>query len=61
MKEPTEKQKSFARKIAWVCHKKLPSENISQAYRKFINENMTQYNCECIPDEFAYDYELWTN
>lgn len=45
MKEPTNKQISFAEKIAWRCNKELPKEFTSKAYWQFIKDNITKYEC----------------
>ena len=51
MKEPTNKQISFAEKIAWRCNKELPKEFTSKAYWQFINDNITEFNIKAIDED----------
>ena len=40
MKEPSEKQVSFARSISFVTKVPLPEEETAQAYFKYIRDNI---------------------
>ena len=45
MKEPSEKQVSFARSIGFVTKVPLPEEETAQAYFIYIRDNIERYNC----------------
>lgn len=61
MREPTDKQISFAEKIARTLHKELPKEFSSKAYWEFINDNKEKYEdvmfaigVNATPEWFSY-------
>ena len=45
MKEPSEKQISFARSISFVTKVPLPEEETAQAYFIYIRDNIERYKC----------------
>ena len=45
MKEPSEKQVSFARSISFVTKVPLPEEETAQAYFIYIRDNIDRYKC----------------
>lgn len=45
MKEPSEKQISFARSISFVTKVPLPEEETAQAYFIYIRDNIDRYKC----------------
>lgn len=45
MKEPSEKQISFARSINFVTKVPLPEEETAQAYFIYIRDNIDRYKC----------------
>ena len=45
MKEPSEKQVSFARSISFVTKVPLPEEETAQAYFVYIRDNIDRYKC----------------
>ena len=45
MKEPSEKQASFARSISFVTKVPLPEEETAQAYFIYIRDNVDRYKC----------------
>ena len=45
MKEPSEKQISFARSISFVTKVPLPEEETAQAYFIYIRDNIDKYKC----------------
>lgn len=45
MKEPSEKQVSFARSISFVTKVPLPEEETAQAYFIYIRDNIERYKC----------------
>ena len=45
MKEPSEKQVSFARSISFVTKVPLPKEETAQAYFIYIRDNIDRYKC----------------
>lgn len=45
MKEPSEKQVSFAHSISFVTKVPLPEEETAQAYFIYIRDNIDRYKC----------------
>lgn len=57
MKTPTEKQIKYARLIANCLKYSLPEEFSKQAYWKFINDHIDEYNNRI--DDIVELYDAW--
>lgn len=57
MNEPTEKQIKFAKEIADKLDLELPKENTKQAYWKFINDNVSEYQTRMLCVKYMCEEE----
>lgn len=55
MKEPSEKQISFARNISAITKAPLPEENTAQAYFFYIQENINRY--KALKSAMIYEHQ----